>query len=123
MMLPAILLSAALTPQVTPPPKPGEPKTTEMAPSSAGAAQPSIDAGLAAFKKHRYGNAEIDFRKALDADPKSAAANFYLGYTYYKMNEKKGRNNPEKLKSLPLFVKAYELDPGFQPVWGQKAKK
>jgi len=123
MMLPAILLSAALMPQGAPPAKPGEPlKTTEMAPSNAGAAQPSIDAGLAAFKKRRYGKAEIDFRKALDADPQSAAANFYLGYTYYKMNEKKGRNNPQKLKSLPLFVKAYELDPAFQPVWGQKKK-
>ncbi len=125
MMLPVVLLSVALMPQDAPAPaKPPEPlKTTDVAPAGMGATQASIEAGLAAFKKHRFGKAEIEFRRALETEPQSAAANFYLGYTYYKIGEKKGRNNADKQKAKELFTKAFELDPRFQPVWGQKKKE
>lgn len=132
MMLPTILLAAALAPAPQAakpeepstaqeaPAKPEEPlKTTEAASASGGRAD--IDAGLLAFKKHRFRQAEIEFRKAMEAEPTSAAAAFYLGYTYYKMHEKV-RNHPDKRRAAELFAKAFELDPNFRPVWGEKKK-
>jgi len=71
----------------------------------------------------RFAKAEIEFRKAVEAEPQSAAANFYLGYTYYKMGERGRRLNSEKQKAKELFAKAFELDPQFRPVWGSRAKK
>ena len=52
--------------------------------------------------------------------PQSAAATFYLGYTYYKIAEPTRRLTPGKKKAAELFAKAYELDPAFQPVWGRE---
>ena len=37
----------------------------------------TIDAGLTAFKKRRFAQAETAFRKAMEADPQSAAAHAY----------------------------------------------
>lgn len=126
MLLPSLVLAAVLAPAaqepappVAPPPQdaaPGAPvKSADIAPTGAG--QANIDAGLAAFKKRRFAQAEIDFRKALEANPSSAAANFYLGYTYYKIAEPRRRNHPDKQKALELFDKAFQLDPQFKPVW------
>jgi tetratricopeptide (TPR) repeat protein len=124
MILAAILLCSALEPQLptessSPPPSPVA--SADIAPS--GPAGEAIGAGLAAFKKRRFAKAEIEFRKAVEAEPQSAAANFYLGYTYYKMGERRGRMNEEKQKAKELFAKAFELDPQFRPVWGPKSKK
>src|SRR6266571_9359669 len=77
-----------------------------------------IDAGLKAFAQHRFSVAEAEFRKAVEADPNSAAAHFYLGYTYYKMGEPTLRMDPNKEKAKTEFAKAFELDPQFKPVWG-----
>ncbi|PYQ21195.1 MAG: hypothetical protein DMF81_16135 [Acidobacteria bacterium] len=114
MVLPAILLSALLGPVAQEP---------APAPAAATAESPDahIDAGLAAFKKKRFRQAEVEFRKALDADPQSAAATWYLGYTYYKMAEPKRPFHPDKQKAAELFAKAYELDPQFKPVWSTSA--
>ena len=115
-MLLAILVSAAVAkgaPQQ--PTKPQELKVQEAAPSGAG--QSALDAGLLAFKKRRYAQAEVEFRKAMEADATSAAAPWYLGYTYYKMCEKKRPFHPDKQKAADMFKRAYELDPLFRPVW------
>jgi tetratricopeptide (TPR) repeat protein len=123
MILSAILLSTLLGPSAQEPPAP--------APAAASASVDShIDAGLAAFKKKRFRQAEIHFRQAVDADPNNAAATWYLGYTYYKMAEPKRPFHPDKQKAADLFAKAYQLDPLFRPVWspspgsrrGQRAK-
>ena len=53
-------------------------------------------------------------------EPQSAAAAFYLGYTYYKIAEPTRRLTPNKQKALELFDKAFELDPAFTPVWQSK---
>ena len=82
-----------------------------------------IDAGLKAFARHRYAQAEVEFRKAVDADANSAAAHFYLGYTYYKMGEPSLRMNANKDKARDEFAKAFELDPAFRPVWATAAPK
>ena len=128
MTIAAFLLAAALAPPQTPPaaqepaaaePKPAEAATAPAAP--AGAAQEYIDAGLKAFKRHRFAAAQADFQKAMDADPQSAAAAFYLGYTYYKIAEPTRRNVPGKRKAAELFAKAFELEPAFRPVWGTKS--
>jgi len=105
-------------PPVAPAPQdPSAVKAADLPAASAGPAQPHIDAGLAAFKRRRFSKAEIEFRKAMDAEPQSAAAMFYLGYTYYKMAEPSRRGHPDKQKALELFSKAFALDPQFTPVW------
>ena len=111
----AVLLPAL---QQTPPPAAPAPQDSAVtAAPSTGAAQPHLDAGLAAFKKRRFAKAEIEFRKAADAEPQSAAAAFYLGYTYYKIAEPKRHDHPDKAKAAELFPKAYAIDPSFTPVW------
>jgi Tfp pilus assembly protein PilF len=88
-------------------------------PADAGAAQTHIDAGLSAFRKKRFAAARKHFEEAVAADPSSAAANFYLGYTIYKIAEPKRPFHPEKQKAAELFAKAYQLDPTFKPVWSR----
>jgi Tfp pilus assembly protein PilF len=97
------------------------PIAEEPAASSA-TAEAAIDAGLKAFKRRRFTQAEAEFSKAVQADPRSAAAHFYLAYTYYKMVEPKRPFHPDKQKAAAVFAKAYELDPGFRPVWVQRRK-
>jgi len=117
MMCPALVLLAALqAPQA---------QTTPAAPAAeaaapAGGAEAAIEAGLQAFRKRRFTRAEIEFRRAVEADPGSAAAHFYLGYTYYKMGEPARRLNDEKRRAAEEFAKAYELEPGFRPIWGPR---
>jgi tetratricopeptide (TPR) repeat protein len=84
MPLAAALLLVVMTPQDAP----SAPKQEAAPAAEATAAAPSaIAAGQAAFKKRRFKAAQADFEKALAADPQSAAAAFYLGYTHYKMGE------------------------------------
>lgn len=112
MLLATVLLSAALAPQAPPP-------TAEAgaAPSSAAAAH--LEAGIAAFKKRRFAAARSEFEKAQEADPQSAAAAYYLGYTFYKLGEPSRRMNANKEKARELFAKAFALDPTFAPTWGR----
>lgn len=92
-------------------------EATPVAAAASPAAQAAIDEGLKAFKRRRFAQAEADFGKALEAEPLSAAANFYLGYTFYKIAEPTRRLTTNKKKAAALFAKAYELDPTFRPVW------
>ncbi len=85
-------------------------------PSSASAADP-IQAGLTAYRKRRFKQAETEFRRAVEADPQSAAAHFYLGYSIYKQAEPRRPNHPGKQQAAEHFAKAYELDPAFKPAW------
>jgi tetratricopeptide (TPR) repeat protein len=112
MPLAAALLLVALSPQDAPPP---------TAAASGQPAAEAIAAGQAAFKKRRFKSAQADFEKALAADPQSAAAAFYLGYTHYKMGEPSRRLNANKEKAKELFAKAFALDPTFTPDWGRPA--
>jgi tetratricopeptide (TPR) repeat protein len=113
-----IVLVAALSPvaqQAPPPVAPAAVTSIDM--PAASAVDPHLDAGLAAFKKRRFAQAEIEFRKALDANPQSAAAAYYLAYTYYKQAEPHRHDHPGKQKAAAMFDKAYSIDPLFQPVW------
>jgi len=83
-------------------------------------ADDAIAAGVAAFKKRRFAQAEAHFTKAVEADPNSAAAHFYLAYTIYKRVEPKRPFHPDKQKAADGFAKAFELDPGFVPDWGKR---
>lgn len=128
MLLATVLLSAALAPQAPPPsaPAPEPPAVTapaQAAPSAAtptGAADPYLAAGIAAFKKRRFASARAEFEKAEAADPQSAAAAYYLGYTFYKLGEPSRRMNANKEKAKEMFAKAFSLDPTFKPDWGRK---
>jgi len=139
MLISAILLSALLapTPQDAPAPAPAHKRArkaakpaaastpeAESAPSAApsapsgGSASDEIQSGLAAFAKHRFPAARAAFERAVAADPNSAAAHYYLGYTIYKIAEPKRHDSPGKKEAAAEFAKAYELDPAFKPVWG-----
>ena len=125
MLLATVLLSAALAPQAPPPAAPtpdtAPPAVTAAEPPAPAleAAAPHLDAGLAAFKRRRFAAARAEFEKAQAADPQSAAAAFYLGYTHYKMGEPSRRMNANKEKAKELFAKAFSLDPAFRPTWGR----
>jgi Tfp pilus assembly protein PilF len=103
-----------------PPPETSATLQKESSAGTTASAQPYIDAGVAAFKRRRFAKAEVDFRKAVEADPGSAAAHFYLAYTKYKMVEKKKPFHPGKQEAAAEFARAYELDPTFQPIWHMK---
>jgi Tfp pilus assembly protein PilF len=117
MLMPSLLLAVALSPSAQDPAPATAVKSEDVAAASP-AAQAHIDAGLTQFKKRHFAPAEVEFRKAIEADPQSAAATFYLAYTTYKMCEKKRPFHPDKQKAADLFAKAYALDPTFKPAWG-----
>jgi len=122
MLLSVVVLAAALGPS-------GQAsteavKSADLPAGHSGVSQAALDAGLQAFKRHRFAQAEVDFRKAVEADPSSAGPYFYLGYTYYKMAEPKRPFHPDKQKAKDMFAKAYAIDPAFRPGWGEpKAAK
>jgi len=123
MLLAAVLLSAALAPQAPPAaPAPEPPAVTApaAAPAATSPADPFLGPGIAAFKKRRFAAARAEFEKAEAADPQSAAAAYYLGYTFYKLGEPSKRMNANKEKAKELFAKAFSLDPAFNPDWGRK---
>ena len=115
MLLATALLSFALAPQA-PPAEPSTPAVRAAEASPAGAA---LDAGIAAFKKRRFAAARAEFEKAETADPQSAAAAYYLGYTFYKLGEPSRRLNANNERAKELFAKAFQLDPTFAPTWGR----
>ena len=112
------MLSAALAPQAAPE-APSPVPAADLATVARGAGRGHLDAGIAAFKKRRFTAARAEFEKAEAADPQSAAAAFYLGYTFYKLGEPSRRMNENKEKARELFAKAFSLDPAFRPAWGR----
>jgi tetratricopeptide (TPR) repeat protein len=116
MLLATVLLSAALAPQAPPPAAPA-PEPPAATPAAASAIDPHVSAGIAAFKKRRFAAARAEFEKAEAANPQSAAAAYYLGYTFYKLGEPSRRLNANKEKAKELFAKAFSLDPTFAPTW------
>ena len=117
MLLSVLVLAAAMSPS-------GQAatdavKSADLPAGSSAGSQAALDAGFAAFKKRRFAQAEVDFKKAMEADPGSAGPYFYLGYTYYKMAERKRPFHPDKQKAKDMFAKAFEIDPAFRPVWGE----
>ena len=116
MLISAMVLTALLAPAPQDPPATA-PATA--APSSASASE-EIQAGLNAFARRRFSAARAAFERAVAADPNSAAAHYYLGYTIYKIAEPKRHDSPGKKEAAAEFAKAYELDPAFKPVWGSR---
>ncbi len=96
-----------------------EAQAAETAASSM-SADDHIQAGLAACQRRRFAAARTHFQQAVDADPNSAAAHFYLGYTIYKIAEPKRANSPGKQEAAGHFARAYELDPAFVPAWRRR---
>jgi len=85
-------------------------------------AEQQTAAGLAAYSRLHFREAERHFQAAVDAEPGSAAALFYLGYTVYKIAEPKRPNDPGKRRAAELFARAYQIDPGFTPGWGGQGR-
>jgi tetratricopeptide (TPR) repeat protein len=110
-----LLLGAITGAGPSPPARAVEAQMTEPA----ARAEAEIQAGLEAFRRLRFREAEARFEAAVQADPTSAAATFYLGYTVYKRAEPKRPFHPDKRRAAELFARAFELDPGFRPVWAR----
>ena len=119
MLMPAMLLVAILGPSPYDPAAQA-PAAQETAAAPTGSASDEIQAGLEAFRKRRFTQARAAFERAVAADPQSAAAHFYLGYTVYKIAEPKRHDSPGKKDAAEHFAKAYELDPNFKPAWGSR---
>lgn len=76
-----------------------------LAPDPAGAkGNPELDRGVAFVKNNKFAEAKPHLVAALEADPASAEANFYLGIT----TEQTGGDKAEAEK---LYKKALELNP------------
>jgi Tfp pilus assembly protein PilF len=116
-MLHGTVLLLALAVQAPAEPAGQAPAAATAAPAVAVASDPHVAAGLAAFRKRHFAAARAEFEKAVAADPKSAAANFYLGYVHYKIGEPSRRLNEDKEMAKELFAKAFSLDPAFTPAW------
>ena len=69
MLLSVLVLAAALDPGSQ---AAAAVQSTELPASHSGVSQAALDAGLKAFKRRRFSAAEVDFQKAVDADPASA---------------------------------------------------
>ncbi|HLA78383.1 MAG TPA: hypothetical protein VJU18_12445 [Vicinamibacteria bacterium] len=121
MALSMLLLAAAIVSPQAPPEKmavqPAAEQVQPAAPASTAPAEGRLAAGLLAYKRRQLARAEASFREAVDADPGSAAAHFYLGYVVYKRTEPKRPFHPDKQKAAELFARAFELDPAFRPSW------
>ena len=112
-----LLLSMLWMPAQEPAAAPAQEPAAEAAPASSMSADEHIQAGLTSFKRRRFAAAKTHFEQAVEADPNSAAAHYYLGYTIYKIAEPKRANSPGKQEAAGHFAKAYELDPAFVPAW------
>jgi len=122
MVIPNLVLLVTLA-QAAPPPAPeaSESQTLTAAPlADASAVRVSITAGIIEYKKRKFAQAEVDFERALRADPNNVAAAYYLGYTIYKRVEKKPFH-PDKARAARLFDQAFTADPLFRPDWGRTA--
>ena len=107
----AMLLAPAQEPAAAPAQEPAASAASSMS------ADEHIAAGLADFRRRRFSSAKTHFEQAVEADPNSAAAHYYLGYTVYKIAEPKRANSPGKAEAAGHFAKAFELDPAFVPAW------
>ena len=96
-----------------------EPEPAAETTAASGSAASYIDRGLTAFRGRRLVAARAAFENAVAADPQSAAASFYLGYTLYKLGEPSRRMNANKERARELFAKAFSLDPEFKPTFGR----
>jgi hypothetical protein len=54
-------------------------------------------------------------RAAVREDPWSAAAHYYLGYTYYLMSKQEPRSGDNARKASEHIAQAYRIDPEFKP--------
>ena len=112
MILPMLLLAASAATQPAPP-----------APAQAStAASGSVDNGVALLRRGRFRSARAELEKAVAGDPQSAAAQFYLGYSLYKIAEPTRRLTKEKEEAAQHFAACFSIDPAFRPDFGRAAK-
>ena len=116
MILPMLLLAALAASQEAPP----APEASEatVAPAAAG----SVEKGVALLRRGRFRSARAELEKAVAADPQSAAAQFYLGYSLYKIAEPTRRLTKDKEEAAQRFAACFSIDPAFRPDFGRAAK-
>jgi Flp pilus assembly protein TadD len=68
----------------------------------------SVSQGLRFFYQGDFSTAVARFSAAIQANPDDTGARYYLGYTYYQLDE--------FAQSRAAFQEAYSRDPSFTPV-------
>lgn len=116
-MMLTMLFVAALSGSAQETPATAPPAQAEAAAAPSASADADIQAGLKAFRKRQFRQARAAFERAVAADPNSAGAHFYLGYTIYKIAEPRTHDATAKRASLEHFAEAFRLDPNFKPNW------
>jgi tetratricopeptide (TPR) repeat protein len=84
------------------------------------AASQAFLGGFTDLKAGRYGTAEQKLLRAIEADPRSAAAHYYLGYTYYLLSRREPATSEYARKAAESIAKAFRIDPTFRPSWGKE---
>lgn len=80
-----------------------EPQTSTPAVAESG----SFETGMQLYRQKKYRDAIAEFEKVVAADPKNAAAYYFLGYAHYILDHHSD--------ALAAFAKAFEADPAFDP--------
>jgi tetratricopeptide (TPR) repeat protein len=113
MIMPTLLAWTTLQASAAPAERRPAPEAREEGRS----AEAFIARGLVLYRRLRFQEARREFQQAVEADPSSAAAHFYLGYTLYKIGEPTRRLTPEKVEAREEFARCFELDRSFRPIW------
>lgn len=93
--------------EAAPDPASGQSPGQAMAAPQAPTFAPAVMDGIQHLYAHDYRGAVERLSAAAQADPKDAAAHYYLGYAYYRL----GRFEQARTS----FAAAYEADPHFSP--------
>lgn len=79
--------------------------------------------GLAELKAGRYESAQKELQGAVAANPKDAAAHYYLGYTYHLMAQQSPTEKEWARKAAEEIALAYRLQPNFTPLGGKEPRQ
>jgi tetratricopeptide (TPR) repeat protein len=80
-----------------------EPQTAPAVVENSG----SFDTAMKLYRQKRYREAVEEFEGVVAAEPKNAAAHYFLGYAHYILDHHQD--------ALAAFAKAFEGDPAFDP--------
>jgi Flp pilus assembly protein TadD len=84
------------------------------------AAGQAFAGGFADLRAGRYESAEQKLQRAVEANPRNAAAHYYLGYTYYLLSRKEPATSEYSRKAAESIAQAFRIDPTFTPTWGKE---
>jgi hypothetical protein len=89
--------------------------TASVSASTSNPSSQALQAAISDLNAGQYDGAEATLQAAVEQNPGSAAAHYYLGYSYY-LRSLKEPGNPEFVrKAADNISQAFRLDPTFRP--------